>query len=413
MELDTISLQNLRITSHEEDAVLEGDDMDDDGDDDQDLLMEEPEVTLGFLEAPEDPLDRHRLLPQHFPDKAGGAPAWLDPVDLPSGGSSSCGFCGDPLRFVLQLNAPVKWKETDYHRAFFVFMCPSMSCLMRDQQQQGKHRAQSPTRSVKVFRCQLPKNNPFYPVQEPRPEDCVDRPRAQLCDWCGTWKGEKLCSNCHKAMYCSKKHQELHWHASHKNDCCQVPGSFDDSNPAGARKGCLFAGISWPEYTMFSRKETSYFPCGGGNSLEQLVEEEDEPDDITQLLMDQFEANDDSTCWASFTDRIKGTQVLRYCGEENAEPLRAQSTQSLTSADIPSCIYCNGPLGYEFQVMPQLLDYFNVESDRDPLDWATIIVYTCRDSCDKSVSYKEEFVWVQLSPDTISTYRATSTPAGL
>ncbi|XP_073355915.1 uncharacterized protein [Aegilops tauschii subsp. strangulata] len=219
-------------------------------------------------------------------------------------------------------------------------------------------------------------------------------PRPRLCDWCGTWKGEEICSHCCEARYCSKKHQELHWHASHKNDCCQIPGSFNDSNLPGARK-----------------VETPY--CGE-NSSEQLVEEGDEPDDITQLLMDQFEADDDKTCWASFIDRVEGThQVLRYCGEENAEPLWAESTGSLTSADIPSCIYCNAPLAYEFQVMPQLLHYFNVESDQDPLDWTTIIVYTCRDSCDKSISYKEEFVWVQLSTDTISTYRAISTPAGL
>lgn len=50
----------------------------------------------------------------------------------------------------------------------------------------------------------------------------------------------------------------------------------------------------------------------------------------------------------------------------------------------------------------------------ETLDWGTIIVYTCQESCDKSViSYKEEFVWVQLSPDTTRTNRATSSPAGL
>uniref|UniRef100_A0A453JP92 MYND-type domain-containing protein n=1 Tax=Aegilops tauschii subsp. strangulata TaxID=200361 RepID=A0A453JP92_AEGTS len=62
-------------------------------------------------------------------------------------------------------------------------------------------------------------------------------PRPRLCDWCGTWKGEEICSHCCEARYCSKKHQELHWHASHKNDCCQIPGSFNDSNLPGARKG--------------------------------------------------------------------------------------------------------------------------------------------------------------------------------
>lgn len=30
---------------------------------------------------------------------------------------------------------------------------------------------------------------------------------ASLCTWCGTWKGDKLCSGCKNARYCSPKHQ--------------------------------------------------------------------------------------------------------------------------------------------------------------------------------------------------------------
>lgn len=57
------------------------------------------------------------------------------------------------------------------------------------------------------------------------------------------------------------------------------------------------------------------------------------------------------------------------------------------------------------QIMPQLLHYFHVENEPDSLDWATIIVYTCQGSCDRNVSYKEEFVRVQLCPATGTTYR--------
>jgi pre-rRNA-processing protein TSR4 len=58
--------------------------------------------------------------------------------------------------------------------------------------------------------------------------------------------------------------------------------------------------------------------------------------------------------------------------------------------------------------MSQLLHYFRVETELDPVDWATIVVYTCGESCDKSVSYKEEFVRVQFSPPTRRIYRTTS-----
>ena len=48
------------------------------------------------------------------------------------------------------------------------------------------------------------------------------------------------------------------------------------------------------------------------------------------------------------------------------------------------------------QILPQLLYYFGVKDDVDSLDWSTIAVYTCEASCEASLSYKEEFAWIQV-----------------
>jgi CBS domain-containing protein len=70
---------------------------------------------------------------------------------------------------------------------------------------------------------------------------------------------------------------------------------------------------------------------------------------------------------------------------------------------LPACQNCGGSHMFEFQLLPQLLYYLGVqnETDTDSLDWATIAVYTCAASCNKSESscegYVEEFAWVQLA----------------
>ncbi|KAI3841464.1 hypothetical protein MKX03_021113, partial [Papaver bracteatum] len=51
-------------------------------------------------------------------------------------------------------------------------------------------------------------------------------------------------------------------------------------------------------------------------------------------------------------------------------------------------------------IFPQLLYFFNVKNNVDSHDWETIAVYTCVDSCETSVSYKEEFSWVHLNSQT-------------
>lgn len=62
---------------------------------------EEEEVLLGIVDEPvcSEALERH-----FFPSKVGGVPAWLDPVNLPRGEATECGFCGKPLEFLMQVS---------------------------------------------------------------------------------------------------------------------------------------------------------------------------------------------------------------------------------------------------------------------------------------------------------------------
>ncbi|KAK3151362.1 hypothetical protein QOZ80_3AG0244930 [Eleusine coracana subsp. coracana] len=412
MDSSAEKFRGLRITSLDEEddeAELENEpppaaatsaDYEDDEEDE-----EEAEVTLGFLEKPKRP----GLLLRHlFPSKAGGIPAWLDPVNLPSGKSSCCGFCGEPLQFVLQVYAPIEDNSAAFHRTLFMFMCPSMACLRRDQHEQWKHKQGSPCRSMKVFRCQLPRTNAFYSSEPPK-RNGSDKPLcagAPVCHWCGTWKGDKICSSCKKARYCSEKHQALHWRIGHKNDCLQIISSSDASNSVLLAAGKIPVRTPWPEFEIENECEGNYDSdsCDENNSKSLVMQKHGKPDAMTQSWMDQFEADADNRCWASFQERITRApeQVLRYCRELNAKPLWPLSAGCPSSADIPSCSYCKGPLCYEFQIMPQLLYYFGVRNEPDSLDWATIVVYTCQGSCDQSVSYKEEFPWVQLYPTKTS-----------
>uniref|UniRef100_A0A2N9EUI5 MYND-type domain-containing protein n=1 Tax=Fagus sylvatica TaxID=28930 RepID=A0A2N9EUI5_FAGSY len=399
------NLNGLRISSLDEEEEVEEFAMDDDDDDDDDDDEEEEEfATLGFVEKPK---TRWSLLRHLFPSKAGGVPAWLDPVHLPSGKSCVCDTCGEPLQFVLQVYAPIE-KEYAFHRMLFVFMCSSMNCLLRDQHEQWKRHPEKPSRSVKIFRSQLARSNPFYSSEPPR-NDGTDKPSgtgAELCTWCGTWKGDKLCSGCRTARYCSEKHQVMHWRSGHKIDCQRLSISSQSSdcpNKSGTTSANLQKVVSktlWPEYEMIIEN--------GSELSTEMIEDKactnslvtnDKVDGTMKSLLDNFEGDDDKKCWASFQDRIAKDpeQVLRYCRNGRAKPLWPMSSGQPSKADIPKCNSCGGPLCFEFQILPQLLYYFNVNDDVDSLDWATIVAYTCEASCEEGFAYKEEYAWVQLS----------------
>lgn len=385
----------------DEDELIDGDDgvEDDDEEEDED---EQVQVTLGFVEKPK---KRWSLLRHLFPSKAGGVPAWLDPVNLPSGRSRLCGICGEPLQFLLQVYAPLsEEKDSAFHRTLFVFMCPSMTCLLQDQHEQWKRQAGNTLRSVRVFRCQLARANSFYSDKPPKYDgtDKPSKPGAALCKWCGTWKGDKVCGSCRRACYCSEKHQGLHWKSGHKNECRLVTADQSlDNSPTNCLSELekVASNTIWPDYEIIQDYEGE-----SDNSIDDTHDKSmvsaSRMDTSVNSLMDSFEGDSDKKSWASFQERIARDpeQVLRYCRHEGAKPLWPMSSGQPSKADIPKCSQCGDPRRFEFQVLPQLLYYFGVKNEINSLDWSTIAVYTCECSCEEGVeSYKEEFAWVQLA----------------
>ncbi|GJY75858.1 programmed cell death protein 2 [Tanacetum coccineum] len=381
----------MKITSldgeNDEDIAYDNE-VDDEDDDEEEDEEEQVPITLGFVEKPKHDWSLCRQL---FPSKAGGTPAWLDPVNLPTGNSSLCDICGEPLRFLLQAYAPLSDKDSTFHRTLFVFMCTSMSCLLRDQHEQWKHHPEKGSRSIKVFRGQLPRNNQFYSSEAPK-HDGSDKPlgtSATPCSWCGTWKGDKVCSNCKKARYCSKKHQAIHWSSAHKIQCRTIDTDQESSSRSTNSSENIAKGynVTWPEYEIINEDESDFdteIPNSNAYGKALPTANEDEGD---------------AKCWASFQKRIARApdQVLRYSRDELAKPLWPMLSGQPSKADIPKCTSCGSPRAFEFQILPQLLYFFDVKNEYNSLDWATIVVYTCEASCDGSLAYQEEFAWVQLT----------------
>uniref|UniRef100_A0A8C1PNL7 Programmed cell death 2-like n=1 Tax=Cyprinus carpio TaxID=7962 RepID=A0A8C1PNL7_CYPCA len=94
-------------------------------------------------------------------------------------------------------------------------------------------------------------------------------------------------------------------------------------------------------------------------------------------------------------------QVLRYSWD--GSPLFITEPPSGLSQMVPCCAHCGSPRVFEFQLMPALVSLLgSADTNSDvSLEFGTVLVYTCRNSCWKSGSAApvEEFLLVQPDPD--------------
>ncbi|XP_067845645.1 programmed cell death protein 2 [Heptranchias perlo] len=334
-------------------------------------------VELGFVErAPP-----ARLVSSQFPSKVGGRPAWLS-LCVPGPERVRCGGCARPLVFLLQVYAP---RGRAFHRALLLFCCALPAC---------------PSRRFAVYRSQLGRINDFYPA-EPQPEaeaPLRPGPGPRLCRVCGA-AGPKSCSRCRRAHYCGKEHQSADWRAGHRAACGR-PGEAADRTSS--------PNILFPEYELVMELEEEQI-VGSEDTEDQKLEDlkmcmeslstassdcETQPLDEKELeAMAKHETKEDQI-FNKFkrTTALAPEQVLRYC--RGGSPLWVSGENIPTDTDIPNCS-CGAKRVFEFQVMPQLLYQLKVDRLGESLDWGTLVVYTCEQSCDHGNEYSPEFLWKQ------------------
>ncbi|XP_062375378.1 programmed cell death protein 2 [Sardina pilchardus] len=333
-------------------------------------------VALGFVEE----ADAWQLRSSQFPSKVGGRPAWLSQSDLPSQPDLTCAKCQLPTAFLLQVYAPIVGQDWSFHRTLFVFCCKTPTCHTRNDNQ-----------CFKVFRSQLSRKNDFYPYDPPPEEEPEESSSSvlesgiKLCRVCGC-PGQKACSRCHAVTYCSKDHQTIDWKHSHKKECCKEGNITVSTSPF------LFAEfelVTEPE--ELEEKDESNV----ADDVEDCDTHHTDNDlDENELEGMAFHETQDSKVVQIFKQRtsVEPHQVLRY--ERGGVPLWVSSEHKTLEENIPKCP-CGAKRIFEFQIMPQLLINLKVDSTDASIDWGTLLVYTCADSCQQGNKYVPEFIWKQ------------------
>ena len=275
----------------------------------------------------------------------------------------------------------------------------------------------------KAIRCQLPQD--FDPsCQQPAPQ----------CALCGL-SGSKVCSQCKAIRYCSKEHQVRDW-KTHKIYCGDE-STLDHSHLDRAKT--IFPEneiVTEPEpsssSSLISQDHLADF-LATSQGLDSSASEEEikelENEDETEVGVDK--------AFLDFQKRIslEPQQIVRYlknegCHEHGMEivedpeksasddededtpldstncPLWVSDEGKPGPADIPLCEYCHSERQCEFQIMPQLLNYLDIDhSAPDALDFGTLFVYTCSNSCQPSADqiYLSEVIWRQdFSKDSMA-----------
>jgi len=264
--------------------------------------------------------------------------------------------------------------------------------------------------SFKVFRAQLPKENPYYTAEDKEEDiklkDGPNAKHAPLCEVCGCL-GPKQCGHCHAASYCSREHQAVDWKYGHNEVCKKIQQWQKD------KKGDMPVMTKYPSHFLFKEFELVTDPEPdegdelGDEERDELLQKYEayKAKDIADPDIDEEGSSaglEVDKTFKRFSKRIQREpgQVLRY-SRAAEPPLWVNDKGQAQESDIPPCPHCKSARIFEFQILPQLLYYLkldnSLENTKSTLDWGTLVVYACVKSCSEGAQkgWAEEVTWVQ------------------
>ena len=347
--------------------------------------------------------------------KIGGRPSWLNPRDLPQEVLTCRGPCAEdgekkdtPLCFITQLYCPADdVREEAFHRSLYVFACPKCcsgsSALMQSVKNASNNDNNSAINQfsgcIQVLRCQLPKDNEFYPSKGDLDKEWdkhksqywakhEDDDKLNLCAVCGQ-RSKGKCPKQNK-WFCCPDHQKEHLRAAKKlqdettspiplqylSSICYESELVVEEEPQPTENGT--------EKDVKQTTNKSLFESGEITDADSNLEQSD----LNEMTLKSAATGvTDSTTLTFYARMAIGgeendvrDQCLRYCRwpesknessdvhqdddiEDTKQPLWLTSNNQPPKEFPPPCQYCGAPRLFEFQILPQMLHYLLRDSN--------------------------------------------------
>ncbi|CAE7317150.1 Pdcd2 [Symbiodinium sp. CCMP2456] len=363
------------------------------------------------MQDPPSEVEKRLLRRQFFPSKVGGRPAWLIPANLPGEEELACLRCSSRMRFLMQIYASQGTrKESCFHRTLHIFVCTN--CQPNE---------------VRVFRAQLPRDCPYYSYDEPDREAAIHSeplPDAELealcCPHCGLASGKapELCSDCDRrarngdppvpfaefeisVSAANVSDDEEEEPATIETSAAERRAEEDGNNPDAYAEAVQETADAVQGIQVTDRDKKDTDALAKLKAYQEMVREDPE------AALDKFGASFASE-WVE-EHSVKDPVFARFqrFHEENKSHVLRYHLQGVPrwfcrhrqlEGEAPIC-HCGGSRIFECQVQPMIISLLAGSPLQDRLDFGTICIYSCEESCDDPErSYVEEFAYVQPEP---------------
>ncbi|KAJ0029264.1 hypothetical protein NQD34_004261 [Periophthalmus magnuspinnatus] len=347
-------------------------------------------VLVGFCDGQLD-IKRHQAT--FITNKVGGQPDVPPPL---SHHFPRCSRCQSTLVHVVQVYCPLE--GSPYHRTLHVFACLGDDCSGRSE-------------CWRVLRSQCLETDT---ARLPTPPQELSLSATDWCDSADDWGmeeeqgGEGSGANVKKQALnetsngikaevpatenidLSRKLEELRVGSSEDDPPCFRPyfiSVMEETDLYGEDHDLTHAQELLKDYEKREGISVDKLDCCEDGSGEEKYE--------------KTKIRHGDSVFARFMKRISvcSEQILRYCRGGN--PLFISEPPANMSQVVLPCSSCGGPRTFELQLMPALVSLLQGESSDMQLEFGTVLVYTCINSCWRSDTNKaiEEFCFVQSDPD--------------